>query len=386
MIEVGKVCIVEDGEKMDPNQQSARACPQCRGNTQFFPQNNDFYCYTCQNYLSQMSAPQVAPMPGAPMPPAGPAPMQYGGPGPMAPAGPAPMQYGGPGPMAPAGPTPVQYGGPGPMQYGGGPGPMTGGGAAGGELPNFEGTKKGLMIVLVGLIIQLIGPFMAIASPFVANAISFAGTAIVLLGMFMVFFAIKRGEINIPDTRRMVTISIVLIVIGLVMYAIGFIFVQAAQEAYDEYDEASEEEDQVEHLKDAADADLFGGILTYVGRLLSFMAPALTMMGIRNACFDEYQGKIMTKAMIAIALMIIAIVAVVGAILMLRAAIYELDDDSSSEDIVDAYEAAINAMGAICIGFLLLFIAYIFIMWTTTTTYHGLKQVEGEHKRRAAGW
>jgi len=288
----------------------------------------------------------------------------------------------------PAVPGPMSYGGSqgGPRGYGGVP---TGGMSpdiGGGELPNFDGTKKALMIMLVGFIIQLVGPFMAIGSNFVGNAISFAGTAIILLGMFMVFFAIKRGEIQIPDTTKMVNISIALLISGLVLYGVGFIFVLAGEEAMNEYDDADTDEERVEHIKDAADAQLFGTILTFTGRLLSFLAPALTMLGIRKVCFDEYQGKIMTKAIIAIILMVITLVTVVVSILVLRAEIYALDEDSSYEEIMDAYDAIVDALVAMCLGLLLMIIGYFFIMWATTTTYHGLKQVEGEHKRRMAGW
>jgi len=259
-------------------------------------------------------------------------------------------------------------------------------GLASGEIPNFEGTKKGLMIMLVGLIIQLAGPFMAIASPFVSDVIRFAGTAIILLGMFMIFFAIKRGEISIPDTTKMVNLSIILVVVGLVMYGIGFIFSLSAQDAMSEYDESTDPDEEVDNLKTYIDMLLLGGILTFLGQMLAFMAPALTMLGVRKVCFDEYQGKIMTKAVIAIILMVIVMFTVVGSLLIVRAAIYELDENSSDEDISDAAEALVNLFGAICIGGILFLIAYIFIIWATTTTFHGLKQVEGEHKRRMAGW
>ena len=242
------------------------------------------------------------------------------------------------------------------------------------------------MVMLIGLIVQLVGPFIGFMSEFISTAIGFAGTAIILMGMFMVYFAIKRGEIKIPDTAKMVNISIALVVVGLVLYGVGFVFVQASQEAYDDYDDSDSDEERVDNLKSAIDAQLFGVILSFSGRLLAFLAPALTMMGIRNVCFDEYQGKIMTKSVIAIVLMVITLLTVIVSIVVIRGEIYSLDEDSTTEEINDTYDTMMNAIVAMCLGFVLMLIGYAFIMWACTTTYHGLKQVEGEHKRRLAGW
>ena len=230
-----------------------RNCPICRNNVEYVPEYNDYYCWTCKKYLGNMVPP------------------------------PPEVSHNYQSQQEPR----TSFNDIATMDYPS----TTNQGISTDGIPDFPSTKNGILVIVVGLIIQLIGPIATITSPTISLVISLAGTALILVGMFMIYFAIKRGEINIQKTTERVNLSMVLIVVGLLMFAASFLFLPTAENDLNKAEDADNRGDYDEageHFKDAAGKLAIGTILSSIGRLISFIAPVLTMLGISAVCFDEY--------------------------------------------------------------------------------------------------
>ena len=97
-------------------------------------------------------------------------------------------------------------------------------------------------------------------------------------------------------------------------------------------------------------------------------------------------SQITMRALFSTVFMIIAIVAMIIGILLIVSSINSISNDPTASEITDIGESVIGAVASICLAVIIFIIAYILIILTATATYAGLRQVEGVHKRRMAGW
>jgi len=211
------------------------------------------------------------------------------------------------------------------------------------------------------------------------------GIILALIGVFKINGAVKSGEINIRKTTKklghgklFVIFAAVAVIIGAALVIFGLMeMVSAISEAADDTNAA------FETFKDGANMMIFGIVLISFGILMVFLGVGFTMMGLSYACFDEYQSKIQTKVLIGVVLIVLSLIlSLVGATIFMSA-VSDLDEDSTDEELTDASNSASMYTG---LSSLMTLIGAIFIIWSCTTTSHGLKQVVQEHKRRAAGW